>query len=119
MAAVTIYSDFGAQENKICHYFQFFPIFCHEVMGSDVMIFIFECWVLSQSSLLQKRDTPNIDSEPDKSKWLAKGKPGEIPNKCDSDYHNSETHFHIFRCDNIWLFKSPLIKIGFPIATYI
>ena len=26
MAAVTICSDFGAQENKICHYFHFFPI---------------------------------------------------------------------------------------------
>ena len=23
MAAVTIHSDFGAQENKICHYFYF------------------------------------------------------------------------------------------------
>ena len=28
MAAVTICSDFGAQENKICHYFHFFPITC-------------------------------------------------------------------------------------------
>ena len=28
MAAVTICSDFGAQENKICHYFHFFPLTC-------------------------------------------------------------------------------------------
>ena len=28
MAAVTIHSDFGAQENKICHYFHFFTIIC-------------------------------------------------------------------------------------------
>ena len=27
MAAVTTCSDFGAQENKVCHYFHFFPIY--------------------------------------------------------------------------------------------
>ena len=31
MAAVTLRSDFGAQENKVCHCFHFFPI-CHEVL---------------------------------------------------------------------------------------
>ena len=41
MAAVTIYSDFGAQENKICHCFHFFPFYCHEVMGPDAMILVF------------------------------------------------------------------------------
>ena len=30
MAAVTIYSDFGVQENKVCHSFHCFPIICHE-----------------------------------------------------------------------------------------
>ena len=46
MAAITNYSDFGAQENKICHCFHFFPSsICHEVMGPDAMIFIF--WILS------------------------------------------------------------------------
>ena len=25
MAAVTVHSDFGAQENKVCHCFHFFP----------------------------------------------------------------------------------------------
>ena len=45
MAAVTICSDFGAQENKVCHHFHCFPIYCHEVMGLDAMIFIF--WMLS------------------------------------------------------------------------
>ena len=43
MTAVTICSDFGAQENKVCHYFQFFPI-CHEVTGLDAIIFL---WMLS------------------------------------------------------------------------
>ena len=44
MSAVTICSDFGAQENKICHCFHFFSI-CHEVMGPDAMILLF--WMLS------------------------------------------------------------------------
>ena len=47
MAAVTICSDFGAQENKICHCFHF-PPFCYEVMGPDTMVLVFECWVSSQ-----------------------------------------------------------------------
>ena len=41
MAAVTICSDFGAQENKICHYFHCFPICLPwsdgtRCMGSDM-----------------------------------------------------------------------------------
>ena len=40
-AAVTICSDFGPQENKVCHCFHCFPIYLHEVMGLDAMIFIF------------------------------------------------------------------------------
>ena len=46
MASVTICSDFGAQEKKICHCFYFFPFFCREVMELEVtelnvMIFVF------------------------------------------------------------------------------
>ena len=44
MVAVTVHSDSGTQENKICHCFYFFPI-CHEVMGLDAMILV--CWMLS------------------------------------------------------------------------
>ena len=44
-AAVTIHSDFGAQEKKICHQFHFFLSICHEVMGLDSMILMF--WMLS------------------------------------------------------------------------
>ena len=40
MAIVTICSDLGAQENKFCHCFHYFPI-CHEVMGPDAMILVF------------------------------------------------------------------------------
>ena len=46
MAAVTICSDFGAQENKVCHCCHFFlPSICCEVMGLDAMILAF--WMLS------------------------------------------------------------------------
>ena len=41
MTAVTIYSDFGAQENKVCHCFHCFPTICDEVMGPNVMILVF------------------------------------------------------------------------------
>ena len=41
MAAVPIHSDFEAQENKVCHCFHCFPI-CHEVMGPDAMILVFQ-----------------------------------------------------------------------------
>ena len=41
MAAVTICSDFGAQENKVCHCFLVSPSICHEVMGPDAMILVF------------------------------------------------------------------------------
>ena len=42
MAAVTICSDFGAQENKSA---TVSPSICHEVMGPDAMILAF--WMLS------------------------------------------------------------------------
>ena len=41
MAAATICSDSGAQENKICHCFHCFPSICHEVMGLDTTILVF------------------------------------------------------------------------------
>ena len=45
MAAVTICSDFGAQENKECCCFHCFPSICHEVMGLDATILVF--WMSS------------------------------------------------------------------------
>ena len=45
MAAITICSDFGAQNNKVCHCFHCFSIYCREGMGPDVMILVF--WMLS------------------------------------------------------------------------
>ena len=48
MASVTVHSDFGAKENKICHCYHFSPCACHEVMELDAMIFVFLNVVLSQ-----------------------------------------------------------------------
>ena len=45
MLTVTVNSDFGAQENKVCHISIVSPSICHEVMGPDAMIFIF--WTLN------------------------------------------------------------------------
>ena len=43
MAAVTICSDFGTQENNVCHCFHCFPpSICQEVMGPDVIIYFYE-----------------------------------------------------------------------------
>ena len=42
MAVLTVYSDFGAQENKVCHCFHLFPsIYKREVMRPDAMMLIF------------------------------------------------------------------------------
>ena len=46
MAVVNVWSKFGAQENKICHYFHCFPIcLLWSDERTDAMIFIF--WMLS------------------------------------------------------------------------
>ena len=45
MAAVTLHSVFGAQENKVFHCFHCSPTICHEVMGPDAKILVF--WMLS------------------------------------------------------------------------
>ena len=45
MAAVTIYSDFWAQKNKVDTVSTVSPSISHEVMGPDAMIFVF--WMLS------------------------------------------------------------------------
>ena len=39
-AAVTIYSDFGTQENKTWHCFHIFPSICHKVIGLEAMILV-------------------------------------------------------------------------------
>ena len=45
MAAVTIYTDFGAQEKNVSHFFHCFTSICHEVIGPDAMILVI--WMLS------------------------------------------------------------------------
>ena len=41
MASVIMCSNSGAQENKICHCFYFFPSICQEVIVSDASILVF------------------------------------------------------------------------------
>ena len=48
IAAVTILSDFGAQENKVCHSFHCFPIYLPWSDDTGCHDLFFECWVLSQ-----------------------------------------------------------------------
>ena len=48
MATVTIHSDFGAQENKVCHYFHFFPFYLPWSDGSRCHDLSF--WMLSFKS---------------------------------------------------------------------
>ena len=43
MVAVAVCSDFGAQENKVCHCSIVSSSICHEVMELDAMILVFEC----------------------------------------------------------------------------
>ena len=45
MAIVTIWSDFGAQENTVCHCFHFFPVYLPWIDGTDAIILVF--WMLS------------------------------------------------------------------------
>ena len=45
MAAVTIYSYFGAQEDKVCHCFHCFPIYLPWSDGTNAIILVF--WMLS------------------------------------------------------------------------
>ena len=57
MAAVTIHSDSGAQENKICHYFDFSPSICHEVMRKQLTKY---SNVKAEIVNLDKRQNPTI-----------------------------------------------------------
>ena len=59
MAAVTIFSDFGAQENKVCHCFHCYPIYltlshgigCHDLHFWNVELFV--CLFCFKFPLLQ------------------------------------------------------------------
>ena len=70
MAAVTIRSDFGAQENKICHWFHFSPSICHEVMGTVchhlnfLMLSSKPAWITFQEA------QPCCDEEAYTTQWI-------------------------------------------------
>ena len=48
MTAVTVHSDFGAEENKLCHYFYVFPIYLPWSDGTSCHDLFLECRVVSQ-----------------------------------------------------------------------
>ena len=52
VATVIICSDFGDQENKVCHCFHFFLSVCHEVMGPGAMILVFQMLSFKPASSL-------------------------------------------------------------------
>ena len=52
MTAVTVCSDFGAQEEEICHYFHLFPSICHAAMGLDAIILVFKIFSLKPAYTL-------------------------------------------------------------------
>ena len=60
-----ICSDFGAQENKICHCFHFPSSICHEVMGPDPMMLVFRmlsfnpAFSLSSFTLIKRLFSPS------------------------------------------------------------
>ena len=59
MAAITIFSDLGAPKNKVCHFFQCFPIYlpwsdgttCYDLSFLNVELFTFIKRLFSSSSL--------------------------------------------------------------------
>ena len=57
-------SDFGAQENKICHCLHFFPSISHEVMVSNAMILLFLMLSLSFKPTIFKTAIIGQSEEP-------------------------------------------------------
>ena len=61
MAVVTVCSDFGAQENKICHFFHFFPFYlpwsngtwCHDLSFLNAE-FQVSCFTLLSFTLIKR-----------------------------------------------------------------
>ena len=84
-AAVTICSDFGAQENKVSHCF---PIYFHEVMGPDKL------WMEVRDIVQEKRiKTIPMKKKCKKAKWLSEEalkiavKRREVKGKGDKERH--------------------------------
>ena len=60
VAVVTICSDFGAQENKVCTVSIVSPTICHEVMEPDAMILVF--WMLIKNSGVEQIESDSCYS---------------------------------------------------------
>ena len=80
MAAVTIHSDLKAQENKICYYFHFFPIYLPWILpkGNQSWLFTGGTVAEAEAPILWPPDAKNwlIWKDPDAGKdwrWEEKG----------------------------------------------
>ena len=62
-AAVTISSDFGAQDNKPVTVFIVSPCIFHEVMEWDAMIFVFLICTYHINTILKKKKCKNVVCE--------------------------------------------------------
>ena len=138
MAAVTICSDFGANENKICHCFCCFPSICHEVMGQDVMILVFwmnpherELWTLSsirvqymQIHLTDKEHPKETELYREKASTLEKittnGVGRESP--VSAEFWESEglgEWFWVLPTDRRWPFTSTLTRFSSVLESWV
>ena len=117
MAAVTICSDFGAQENKVTVSI-IFPSICHEVMGLDAMIFVSQMLSFksafsllpllpSRSSLVPVHFLSCIICIPE----VVDISPSHFYSICDSSslaFHMSYSAYKLDKCrDNIQLWCTP------------
>ena len=107
MAAVSIYSDFGGQENEVCPVSIFAPSICHKVVGSDTMVLAF--WILSfkpafHSLLsLQSSPLPNFRTFSTPQKETLYLLPVTLPNPQPSSSHPTPRN-HCFLYSQFWLF---------------
>ena len=88
MAEVTVCSDPGAQENKICHYFHFFPFYFPWSNGTGCRILFFKSWALHQ--LFHSPLTPSRGS------WVPNFLPLEWYHRC--VWGNWNGFGHCFLC---------------------
>ena len=96
MAAVTVCGDFGAQENKICHCFHFFPFYLPWNGGTG-------CHDLSFLILSFKPDFPGGSDGKESAPNV--GDPGSIPGSGRSPEEEDATHSSILAWEIPWTEK--------------
>ena len=116
MAAVTIHSDFGAQENKICQCFLFFPIYlpwcngtrCWDLHCLNVEFLFFFYWKVKNSLIFYSwYHYHNLQGNiPDVLKRKKdKATTDKRPQECTSNWHHIALIDSYTFC-NLWLWQS-------------